>query len=387
MNTRIEPRSARRLSGTLAAGLLLSSLFLFAPVDAAPELAGSGAARGREIYISACAACHGADGAGAPASQLGFDVALPDFTDCSFATREPDADWGSVVRRGGPTRAFSELMPAFGDALTDEQVQLALDHVRGFCVEDGWPRGELNLPRPLVTEKAYPEDEAVVTFGVATEGRDVVSGEIVFEKRFGARNQFEIVVPFGWRELDPAESDTQKWRSSVGDVALGVKRAVYHDLERGSVFSVAGEVILPTGNEDEGFGKPTAVLEPFVAFGQILPREFFLHAQSGLELPVERDEGIDEAFLRTALGRRFTSGGSGRVWTPMLELLGGTELTSSAKIEWDVVPQMQVTLSKRQHVMLNAGFRVPLTDSDPRATEFQVYLLWDWFDGGLLEGW
>jgi hypothetical protein len=31
--------------------------------------------------------------------------------------------------------------------------------------------------------------------------------------------------------------------------------------------------------------------------------------------------------------------------------------------------------------------RTPLTDVDARQTEIMVYLLWDWFDGGLLDGW
>jgi hypothetical protein len=42
--------------------------------------------------------------------------------------------------------------------------------VRTFCASDAWPRGELNLPRALVTEKAFPEDEAVLTTSVATSG-------------------------------------------------------------------------------------------------------------------------------------------------------------------------------------------------------------------------
>jgi hypothetical protein len=51
------------------------------------------------------------------------------------------------------------------------------------------------------------------------------------------------------------------------------------------------------------------------------------------------------------------------------------------------VPQFQVTLNTRQHVMANAGFRLPMTNRSERETEFVFYLLWDWFDGGVLEGW
>ena len=36
---------------------------------------------GREIWESACATCHGADGKGAVRTSVGFTARLPDFTD------------------------------------------------------------------------------------------------------------------------------------------------------------------------------------------------------------------------------------------------------------------------------------------------------------------
>jgi hypothetical protein len=71
----------------------------------------------------------------------------------------------------------------------------------------------------------------------------------------------------------------------------------------------------------------------------------------------------------------------------MIEVLGARELTNRMPIEWDVVPQMQVTLSKRQHVIINAGVRIPLNQREERHSEVVAYLLWDWFDGGFLSGW
>ena len=62
-------------------------------------------------------------------------------------------------------------------------------------------------------------------------------------------------------------------------------------------------------------------------------------------------------------------------------------LASGSDVEWDVVPQMQVTLNTRQHIMLNAGVRTPLYYAEKRETKVIFYLLWDWFDGGLREGW
>jgi hypothetical protein len=55
--------------------------------------------------------------------------------------------------------------------------------------------------------------------------------------------------------------------------------------------------------------------------------------------------------------------------------------------EWDVVPQMQVSLSKLHHILLDVGVRVPLNERDERKPEVLTYFLWDWFDGGLFQFW
>jgi hypothetical protein len=312
---------------------------------------------------------------------VGFETPLPDFTDCSFASREPAGDWVIVARHGGPVRVFDRMMPSFGDVLTEEELGRAVEYAKGFCTDNSWPAGELNLPRPLMTEKAYPEDEAVLTTTASAEGPGAITNKLVYEKRFGARNQIEVAVPFGWRDGTPGG-----WSAGLGDIALGVKRTLFHSLSSGSVFSVTGEVILPTGDAATGFGKGVTVFEPFVGFGQILPADSFLQFQGGLELPADTELAPREAFWRTAVGKSFSQG-FGRTWSPMLEILGSRDLVSGARTDWDVVPQMQVTLSKRQHIMLNAGVRVPITDRGPRRTQFMAYLLWDWFDGGFFEGW
>src|SRR5688572_1763781 len=78
---------------------------------------------GEDLYRFACAACHAAGGRGSPQSLVGFDIPLPDFTDCSFATREPAADWFAIAHDGGPVRAFDRMMPAFGEALSGDEIE------------------------------------------------------------------------------------------------------------------------------------------------------------------------------------------------------------------------------------------------------------------------
>jgi hypothetical protein len=359
--------------------MLRIAVIIFIVVSMTPEAYGQ--LSGKELYESACAACHASDGKGNAASAVGFEIPLPDFTDCSFASREPDDDWMAVIHHGGPARAFDRMMPSYRDALGEAEQQRILDHVRTFCTDKAWPRGELNLPRPLITEKAFPEDEAVLTVTANAEGAGAVSQSLLYERRFGPRNQIEVVFPMGIRERAPGS-----WIGGIGDIAVAFKRAVLHSIRSGSIFSVAGEVVLPTGNQDKGLGGGKTIFEPFVAFGQVLPSAGFVQVQGGFELPADRDE-TDEAFWRTAIGKTFAPVRFGRAWSPMIELLGSRELVSLGRTHWDVVPQMQVSLSTRQHVLVNAGVRLPVNDRDLRTTQVIVYVLWDWFDGGLFSGW
>ncbi len=344
---------------------------------------------GKEIFLLACANCHGADGKGQPQSRVGFDTPLPDFTDCSFSSRELSPDWVAIAHQGGPVRGFAQLMPAFGNVLSIEEITKAVKYIKTFCSDLNWPDGELNLPRAIITEKAYPEDEAVLTFGT-NESLEKISGEFVYEQRFGSRNQIEVKVPFGWSEMTLANGadPVTDWTSNLGDLSLGVKRTLFHSLKKGSIFSAAAEVILPTGDENRDFGKGTFVFEPFLSYGQILPAGFFLHSQLGAEFPAQSDKAETEAFLRLALGRTFTTGGWwGRSWSPMVEILASSELESGASIYWDIMPQIQVTLNTRQHIMFNIGVRIPANFTSDRDIQIMAYLLWDWFDGGFFEGW
>jgi hypothetical protein len=91
-----------------------------------------------------------------------------------------------------------------------------------------------------------------------------------------------------------------------------------------------------------------------------------------------------EVFGTAVLGRSLAQGRWGRTWTPMVEVVGKREGNDTT--EWDVLPQLHVTLSTRQHVMLTLGPRIPVSGGD-RPPALVLNFLWDWFDGGLFDGW
>ncbi len=71
----------------------------------------------------------------------------------------------------------------------------------------------------------------------------------------------------------------------------------------------------------------------------------------------------------------------------MVEFLADRDLQDGAKTNWDVLPEMQVTISQRQHVRAAIGVRAPMTNTQGRNPQVVMYVLWDWADGKLWEGW
>jgi hypothetical protein len=337
---------------------------------------------GEQIYEATCASCHGSDGRGAPASVTGLPVQPRDFTNCQRTNREPDQDWHAVIAEGGPARGFDRLMPAFGEVLSEQEQDVIADYVRGFCPDPVWPRGDLNFPRPLVTEKAFVEDEVVLSGAVATNSPRNVDAQLTYEQRFLRRQMFEVRVPIGVARIPDGSREV-----GLGDIGLALKSMLVASRPTGTALSVGAEVVLPTGNQAKDFGKGVVIFEPFVAFGQALPWDSFLQVQGGAEIPAKEAGVENEGFLRGVLGTTFARGRFGRAFTPMVEVIAFRELASSATTSLDLVPEIQIGLSKRQHVLACLGAKLPTLNRSERSPQVMAYLLWDWFDGGLLQGW
>ncbi len=336
------------------------------------------------LYEAGCQHCHAADGRGVDLATVGFDVPLPDFSDCSFATREPDADWFIVTHQGGPIRGFANNMPAYFEAFNDTQIEQVVGYLRVFCTDDRWPRGELNYPRPFITEKAYPEDEWVFTFGSNADGLGTVGGDFLYERRIGPAGKIEIDVPVGIRQIEAGGA----WLGGIGDIEIGYKQVLAHSFDKGMIFSANIAAVLPTGDEDKGLGSGAFKVEPFVASGFGLPADSYVHVQVGGEISTDTEKAAHEAFYRFAIGTTFTAGRFGRAFSPMVEILGLSEFEDEGTVnELDLLPQVQITLNTRQHVMASFGVRFPATHREGRSTQILIYLLWEWFDGGLFDGW
>lgn len=328
----------------------------------------------RALYRQACASCHGFDGRGATGTAV--QVPLPDFTDCSFNTREPDSDWSVVVAHGGPAAGLSSQMPAYADALSAAQIGHILDYIRAFCADPSWPRGELNFRRPIFTAKAFPENEVVLTHGFTKgPGSDEVwLTELEYERRIGPRGQAELTLPF---PVDsPADGRTE---GGIGDLAIGYKHVLVADLSRTTIASASLELALPSGDRERGLGDGTVKLEPSLHLGAGL-KPLVLQGQLQGLAPI--DEERADRGVRYRLAASLPLGPLRRNWWPTLEFEAFQNVTRGEE-SFLLTPQIYKAIRLRGHVALALGVQVPVGGREPFDYRLVGVLLWEYLDAGL----
>ena len=360
------------LLSTVAVKLYTQTLHYGKPPDAKA---------GEVVYKTGCIACHGSTGKGAPESMTVFKRpdTFPDFTDCPGTTPEPNGNWKAAIVHGGPSRGLSQIMPAFGDLLTNEQIDNVMAYMRGFCRNGHHdPLGELNLPRALVTEKAFPENELVVSTAASASGAPTWTTDVIDERTiFNARTQLETDIPVNYADRN------HNWTEGIGDITLGVKREMFSSLRTGSVLSLQGGLLLPTGDSKRGFGAGTTQFEPFAAFDQLFKENTFLQFEAGADLPFDTSVAPRSMFWRSTVGQAMAPDHMlGRLFSPMVEVLAARNFKPGASTDWDVLP-----ISRRQHIRTGFGVREPFTNTGNRTPQVLFYLLWDRADGKLWEGW
>lgn len=196
---------------------------------------------GKIVYNGGCIACHGVNGKGAPSKNTEFKRpdTFPDFSRCDQTTPEPDSAWKAVIVYGGPYYGFSAIMPSFKDLLSNDQIDDVVAYLRTFCPNPHWPRGELNLPRALVTEKAFPEDEFVLSTAINASGAPGLTTDFIHEQAFGTKGQLEVDVPWDYQDQN------HNWNSHVGDITFGWKQVMYSNFHTGSIFALQGSILPP----------------------------------------------------------------------------------------------------------------------------------------------
>lgn len=111
-----------------AVGLWLA--LIGAPISASPSLA---AEKARKMFAELCSLCHGTGGKGDGPSAAGLNPRPADFTNCQVMEAQSEETLFTIIKRGGQSLRRSTVMPAWGEALSDGQIQELVAVVRGFC--------------------------------------------------------------------------------------------------------------------------------------------------------------------------------------------------------------------------------------------------------------
>jgi hypothetical protein len=325
----------------------VTSVALLLALQASPD---SGAA----LYRAWCKSCHGADGRGVSVATARLEVPAADLKDCRTSTAETEDRWSEIVRLGGAAFGLSLDMPAYGEAASPAQIRAVVRYVRSLCGEPGWPPGELNFPRGFLVEKAFPENEWVIT-------ERGTGQELIYERRIGKRLQLEAT----------ARTIFDSLHRPFDGVTVAGKYNLWHDLARHALASLGLEATPPLGRQD------VWELEPFLAFGAAAAGALLV--QGELAAAWEETEGLTSVSYRLGVGRELD-----RV-VPMLEAEWTVPRAGDRTLSF--YPQLWVRLSRLGHVAGSLGAELPAVGPEPRRPRLIAFVLWDYGDGPLLRGW
>jgi mono/diheme cytochrome c family protein len=320
---------------------------------------------GREIFEQNCIMCHGADAKGTGQLATALPVRPANLTDCKLTAEDPVEVVQGIIRHGGPYAGRSSVMPAFGTVLSSSDIADVARYVKFLCADPDWVPGELNFPRPLLTGKAFPEQEMIVGGRFGRNGKNVSEYLGILEYRVNGLTNIEITSRA--LSINPNIGPTE---SGIGDTVLSVKRVVAFSPLYRTLASAGVELTLPTGSDRRGLGDGSFVFEPNLRAG-VDWKQFVVQVAGALAFPARTSNINSEGKLDVAIGRYFFPDPRLQI-TPMIEFNTTTRLSGSSPGETKsaILPQVRV---KWLVWALGVGVQAPITD----ARDFEVRPLFD----------
>ena len=344
-------------------------VFISIVLSMSGQVEGADLGAGQKIYTAQCAVCHGANGrpdADSPVVK-GLGVMPADFSDPLFNSREPASDWEMVVKHGGWAMGLAEQMPAQAEALSDEDIANVTSYIKSLVDTLDYPPGEMNLFLPTRTKKAFPEDEVVyVGRWTNQDGDDAYKHVFEFEKRVGKAGQAIVELVY------ESEGDV----SELAEAEIGYKQAI--SFSKQHILSAAAVWAIPV--EAEGDGE----LQTYLAYGRVLSDAWIFQSSLRLKFPFA---GASDGEAEIAGIVHWVHTPWPRKIFPALEVTATNPFRSrNGDLEWTVLPQVRIGLTRGGHVALNLGAELPLSDQ-AWDTRYYVTLLWDFADGSFFQGW
>ena len=320
---------------------------------------------GREIFEQNCIMCHGEDAKGTGQLAAALPVRPANLTDCKLTAEDSEEVVQGIIRHGGPYAGRSSVMPAFETVLSHSDIEDVARYVKSLCADPDWVPEELNFPRPLITGKAFPEQEMLVGGRFGRNGEKVNEYSGVLDYRVNGLTNIEIRS----RALS-IKPDIGPTESGLGDTVLSVKRVVAFSPRYRTLASAGVELTLPTGSDRRGLGEGSFVFEPNFRAG-VDWKQFVVQVAGALAFPARTSNINSEGKLDVAIGRYFFPDPRLQI-TPMIELNTTTRLSGSSYGETKsaILPQVRV---KWLVWSLGVGAPAPIT----RARDFAVRPLFD----------
>ncbi len=115
------------------AGLLLVPMIAAAVLVWSRPLLAADLKFAQENFKDLCSKCHGPNGMGDGPSGATLDPKPRNFHDCALMAKDSDAFVFKEIKFGSAAVGRSSNMPAWGEALEDDQIRSMLAYVRNFC--------------------------------------------------------------------------------------------------------------------------------------------------------------------------------------------------------------------------------------------------------------
>jgi len=308
--------------------------------------------RGKVVFQQSCFLCHGVDAKGNGYLAASLPVQPANLTSCRIVSEDPVEMIEGVVRHGGAWAGLSPAMPAWEGTLTDQQIADVASYVKTLCTDPNWVPGELNLPRALITGKAFPEQEAILGARFGRNSNKVTELFAELEYRVNGRTGIEVTPRYQWMTgMGGSES-------GIGDTSISVRHVVAWDPVQLWLATIGLELSLPTGSKSRGLGTGEVVWEPFVRGGWDW-HQVVLQTSLALVLPTETSNTNAAFAYDIAIGRYFQPDPRLQI-TPMVEFNSETRMTGTARgaTMSAVLPEVRV---KWLQWSAAVGVQVPIT--------------------------
>jgi mono/diheme cytochrome c family protein len=112
---------------TAMKGVVIIGVLMLSP---AWVYAQGNAQKGKALFDQSCAMCHGATGKGDGAAAAALNPKPRNLADKAYIGKLKDQDLANTIKNGGAAAGKSPLMPPFGGALKDGDIQDLVSYIR-----------------------------------------------------------------------------------------------------------------------------------------------------------------------------------------------------------------------------------------------------------------